>query len=75
MRGSPYMDGGEYVAPIFSVCPVTDCHPGIHVYRTRDKVAVEFPDAEIIRVAFRREDLHSAPTKHRVRKMMVLGAV
>ena len=67
--GPDYENGVEYVAPVFSVCPETDCHPGLYVCRE----VVDVEDKPVIRVRFQREDLHSVRVEHRVRRFMVLG--
>ena len=71
--GNTYKDGKEYVAPYFSVCPLTDCHPGLFVCRTIEEAQEH--GKEIIKVRFLWADLHTTPGKSRVRKFTVIGAV
>lgn len=73
IQGGPaYEDGKEYIAPVFSTCPVTQCHPGLYVCQTVEDVG-DCEPGERIRVRFRREDLHSVGCKHRVRRFTVIG--
>ena len=68
-----YKDGEEYVAEVFSVCPLTACHPGLYCYPKLEDVRNDYPTVEAIEVRFQRDDLHAAGGKHRVRKLRVVG--
>jgi len=70
-----YEDGEVYRAEFFSVCPATACHPGLYCYPTADEVRDNYPDFEAIEVRFRRNDLHAAGGKYRVRAFRVIGKV
>ena len=50
MLGPQYKKGKLYVAPVFSSCPVTDCHPGLYV--------AGGPSAEKLLVAFWLDEAH-----------------
>ena len=67
-----YRDGRTYTADIFSCCPVTECHPGLYVYPTAERVRREF-DGEIIRVYILPKDIHYAGNKWRCRMFEVIG--
>ena len=68
-----YEDGKEYGATVFSVCPLTACHPGLYVYLKAETVTARYPRAEVIEVRFQRNDLHAASGKYRVRRFRVTG--
>ena len=70
-----YKDGETYTAEVFSVCPLTACHPGLYAYPRFDDVTRAYPNVEVIKVRFRRNDLHSAGGKYRVRTFEVLETV
>ena len=69
--GPDYEDGREYIAPVFSTCEATGCHPGLYVCREDAEVG----GGSMIQVRFARKDLHSAGGKHRVRRFTVLSKV
>ena len=74
-----YEDGKTYKAEVFSVCPLTSCHPGLYIYSTAERAREEYEGTSIIEVRFKRDDLHQAGpegyVKHRVRAFRVIGEV
>ena len=64
-----YCPGLWYHAPYFSVCPVTDCHPGIFVLPSR--TLVEKWDNNIVKCWFRAIDCHHVGNKWRVTDLFV----
>ena len=69
-----YRDGRIYAADWFSVCPETECHPGLYLWPTLNQARSWSPTGEIIRVRTKAEDVHQAGDKWRCRWFEVLGA-
>jgi len=68
MNGPDYQVGQTYVAPVFSACPNTECHPGLYLCPSPKNIR-----APVIRVKTRRADLHSVRNKHRTRRFTVIN--
>ena len=68
-----YADGETYRAEVFSVCPLTACHPGLYCYPRLHDVRFNYDGEEAIEVRFKRDDLHAAGGKYRVREFRVIG--
>jgi uncharacterized protein YjbI with pentapeptide repeats len=71
--GSQEYKGGEtYKAPYFSTSD-GKCHPGLYVFPTREQTEKwDRKNVGIVQVTFKKEDLHQAGDKWRVRKFTVL---
>ena len=63
MHGPDYKIGGWYEPPVFSICAVTECHPGLYVQTTREPGNIS--------VIFDANCLHHAGNKFRVRRFVV----
>ena len=70
-----YRDGRHYNADWFSVCPETECHPGLYLWPTIEQARDYAPHEPLIRVTSRPEDIQHAGTKARTRAFYVEGAV
>ena len=64
MGGDEYALAKLYRAPLFSRCPVTDCHPGLYLGGN--------PNNEEMLVACWLDEIHIAPTKTRVPRFYTL---
>lgn len=70
-----YETPGEYVAPWFSVDPLTDCHPGLYL-ASRDWLEREYPGCPLVGVRARVEDvLATVGGKFRARRFTSMGMV
>jgi hypothetical protein len=67
--GSEYEVGETYEATVFSVCPLTDCHPGLYLAPTLKLVGRTGPYIKVKALA---RDVHKTPEKWRCRKFEVL---
>jgi hypothetical protein len=69
-----YRDGRCYSADWFSVCPDTECHPGLYLWPTLLQARnYAGPEREIIRVRTRATEVHHAGGKWRCRWFEVMG--
>ena len=69
LNGPDYEVGRLYVAPIFSRCPVTSCHPGLYVG------AGCGDEKEDMLIAFWLDELHVAGDKARVPRFRTVATV
>ena len=44
-----YHPGTTYTAPVFSLCPTTDCHPGIYGM-TLSQIQRQYPNRDLVRI-------------------------
>ncbi len=70
-----YLDGEWYSAPVFSVCPLTECHPGLYVWPTIEAARAWQPGSEIIEVRCDPDWIHGVKGKWRVPRFVVVGSV
>ena len=62
--------GEEAVAKVFSVCPISLHHPGIHIYPTA-KVCQYYNSSPIYRLRVQQKDFHSAHYNWRCKRALV----
>ncbi len=67
--GNDYEAGSTYKADVFSVCPITECHPGLYLWPTID-AAKEWAGKPLVKVWARVTDMHYVPKKWRCREFV-----